>query len=190
MQCPDEEQQTLGWFALVSYIPDPLARFLDDLRIELVPGCKPKAHVTALPPRPHYNDLKETAQQIDEVIRTFPPFRIETGEMEIFEASDVVYLGIREGAERLREIYSSLNCGDLAFKECFDYHPHITIAQGLRPGDARRIAAIAADRWAGYLGPRGFEVSSLSFVQHVAPFIWMDVVALPLGQLTLPLSAR
>ena len=100
----------------------------------------------------------------------------------------MVYLDIREGAERLREIYSSLNCGELAFKECFDYHPHITIAQDLPAGVAQRVAAIAAERWAAYLGPRGFEISSLSFVQHVAPFIWMDVAALPLGQLTLPLS--
>ena len=107
--------------------------------------------------------------------------------MEIFEASNVVYLGVRQGAEKLHEIYESLNCGELAYKECFEYHPHITIAQDLPAGAARRIAAIAADRWASYLGPRGFDVSSLSFVQHVAPSIWMDVAALPLGQLTLPL---
>jgi hypothetical protein len=187
MECPDGEQQTLGWFALVSYIPDPLARFLDDLRIELVPGCRPKAHVTALPPRPLHSELKEAIGWIDEVIRTFPSFRIETGDMEIFELSNVVYLGIRQGAERLHEIYESLNCGELAFKEGFEYHPHITIAQNLPEGAARRIASIAKDRWVGYLGPRGFDVSSLSFVQHVAPSIWMDVAALPLGQLTLPL---
>jgi 2'-5' RNA ligase superfamily len=190
MHCPDGELQTLGWFALVSYIPDPLARFLDDLRIELVPGSRPKAHVTALPPRPHNHDIKETVQRIDEVIRTFPPFRIETGEMEIFPVSNVVYLSIRHGAEKLHDIYECLNCGELAYRECFDYHPHITIAQDLDTSEADRIAAIAADRWAGYLGPRGFEVSSLSFVQHVAPQIWMDVAALPLGQLTLPLSAK
>lgn len=187
MQCPNGEQQTLGWFALVSYIPDPLARFLDDLRIELVPGCRPKAHVTALPPRPHHSDLKETIARIDDVLRTFPPFRVETGDMELFEVSNVVYLAIRQGAGRMHEIYESLNRGELAFKECFEYHPHITIAQDLPEGAARRVASLAKDRWASYLGPRGFDVSSLSFVQHVAPSIWMDVAALPLGQLTLPL---
>ena len=190
MDCPHGESQTLGWFALVSYIPDPLARFLDDLRIELFPGSRPRAHVTALPPRPHNHDLKETIQRIDEVIRTFPPFRIETGEMKIFDVSNVVYLSVLQGAEKLHDIYECLNRGELAYKECFDYHPHITIAQDLTQSDAKRIAAIATDRWAGYLGPRGFEVSSLSFVQHVAPLIWMDVAAVPLGQLTLPMAAK
>jgi hypothetical protein len=32
-----------------------------------------------------------------------------------------------------------------------------------------------------YQGPRGFDVSMLSFVQQVAPSIWVDVAALPLG---------
>ena len=39
-------------FALVSYIPDPLGAFLDDLRLKLAPKCKPHAHITILPPRP------------------------------------------------------------------------------------------------------------------------------------------
>ena len=39
-------------FALVSYIPEPLAGFLDRLRQELVPNCFLRAHVTILPPRP------------------------------------------------------------------------------------------------------------------------------------------
>jgi len=39
-------------FALVSYIPEPLAGFLDRLRQELVPDCFLRAHVTILPPRP------------------------------------------------------------------------------------------------------------------------------------------
>ena len=44
--------QRINLFALVVYIPDPLAGFLDDLRKELVANCLPRAHVTILPPRP------------------------------------------------------------------------------------------------------------------------------------------
>ena len=44
------EELTLSQFALVSYIADPLAGFLDDLRVELTPDCNPHAHVTILPP--------------------------------------------------------------------------------------------------------------------------------------------
>jgi 2'-5' RNA ligase len=175
------ELKTVGQFALVAYLPDPLARFLDDLRIELTPGCRPHAHVTILPPRPILEDLKETIQQIAEDIKGSSPFRIDLGEIEMFEASHVVYLGLARGANELRQLYRALNCGCLQYEENFPYHPHITIAQNILPEDAIRIAPIARERWARYDGPRSFTVSTLSFVQHVAPSIWADVVALPLG---------
>jgi 2'-5' RNA ligase len=181
MQGTNGEAQTLGWFALVSYIPDPLARFLDDLRIELAPKAKPKAHVTVLPPRPLHDDLKLIVGQITEVCRKSRPFRVELGQMAIFEATQVVYLSLRQGEEELHHLYHSLNSGELAFRECFAYHPHITIAQDLAPGDAIMTAAIANKKWAAFRGPCGFEVKALSFVQHVAPFIWMDVATVPLG---------
>ncbi len=78
------EGQTVGQFALVAYIPDPLARFLDDLRLELTPGSKPHAHVTILPPRPLDGDLGGTLRQIAEDIKGAAPFRIELAEIENF----------------------------------------------------------------------------------------------------------
>src|SRR5712691_3787183 len=92
-------------FALVAYIPDPLRTFLDNLRRELVPGCVPAAHVTILPPRP----LSGTPQAAIETIRAqlpdFSPFEIETGEVVVFPVSDVVYLSIKEGCERLLQMH-------------------------------------------------------------------------------------
>jgi 2'-5' RNA ligase len=187
MQSPDGEvqspadEQTLSQFALVAYIPDPLGRFLDDLRLELTPDCKPRAHVTILPPRPLCDDLKYTIRQIAVDLKGATPFRIELGEIEIFQASQVVYLGLARGASELRRLYSKLNCGCLQYNENFPYHPHITIGQNILPGDAPRLALIAKQRWAQYAGSRWFNVSVLSFVQHVAPSIWADVAAVPLG---------
>jgi 2'-5' RNA ligase len=175
------EQQTLGHFALVSYIPDPLARFLDELRVALTPGAKPRAHVTILPPRPLHNELKDAVRQMAEESRSVHPFRVEMGEIQVFDASHVVYLEITHGANELRELYTLLNRGALAYKENFPYHPHITIAQDIPPDEAPRLAIIAKERWAGYQGPRGFSVTSLSFVQHVAPSIWTDVAEVPIG---------
>ena len=175
------EQQTLGHFALVSYIPDPLARFLDELRVALTPGAKPRAHVTILPPRPLHSELKDAVRQMAEESRSVHPFRVEMGEIQVFDASHVVYLEITHGANELRELYTLLNRGALAYKENFPYHPHITIAQDIPPDEAPRLAIIAKERWAGYQGPRGFSVTSLSFVQHVAPSIWTDVAEVPIG---------
>ena len=175
------EAQTVGQFALVAYIPNPLAKFLDDLRTELTPDCKPHAHVTILPPRPLHNDLKDTIRQITADIGGAGSFRIELGEIEIFEASHVVYLGLSRGANELRHLYGAVNCGCLKYTEPFPYHPHITIAQNILPEEAAGMALTAKERWAKYSGPRGFTVSTLSLVQHVAPSIWADVAALPLG---------
>lgn len=178
---PPAEAQTLSQFALVAYIPGPLGRFLDDLRLELTPDCKPRAHVTILPPRPLHDDLADTIRQIADDLRGAAPFRIELGEIEIFQASQVVYLGLARGASELRRLYGTLNSGCLEYNENFPYHPHITIGQNILPGDAPRLALIAKQRWAQFQGPRGFTVSVLSFVQQVAPSIWVDVAALPLG---------
>jgi len=174
-------EQTLGQFALVSYIPDPLARFLDDLRRELTPGCDPHAHVTILPPRPIHDEIKDTVQQITNQIRSVPAFWTELGEIAVFKESNVIYVELSQGTEELRKLYRALNCGCLTYTEPFPYHPHITIGQNLLPDDVDRMAELARQRWADYSGPRGFMVSVLSFVQHVAPSIWADVAAIPLG---------
>ena len=100
---PPGEDQTLSQFALVTYIPDPLGRFLDELRLDLTPGCKPRAHVTILPPRPLHDEVAQTIREIDEKLKEAAPFRIELGEIEIFDASYVVYLGITRGATELIE---------------------------------------------------------------------------------------
>ena len=172
---------TLGQFALVSYVPDPLASFLDNLRIELTPLAKPRAHVTILPPRPHEHDLVETIGRLRLDSRPFPSFAVEIGEIEIFEASHVVYLGFAQGAEELSSLYRALNRGSLEYTENFPYHPHVTVAQNIDPQDAPALAAIAEERWRSYQGPRGFTVDRLSFVQHVAPHVWVDVATLELS---------
>ena len=53
MNCgPKNDADRMNLYALVSYIPGALGEFLDRLREELVAGCDPHAHITALPPRP------------------------------------------------------------------------------------------------------------------------------------------
>jgi 2'-5' RNA ligase len=175
------EAQTVGQFALVAYLPDPLARFLDGLRLELTPGSKPHAHVTILPPRPLCSDLTDTLRQIAEDIRGVAPFRIDLGEIEVFDGSHVIYLGVDRGTRELRQLYGALNCGCLQYTEPFPYHPHTTIAQNIRPEDVAEMASLARRRWAEYAGPRGFTVSVLSFVQHVTLSVWEDVAELALG---------
>ena len=174
-------EKTLGQFALVSYIPHPLAGFLDELRLELTPGCDPHAHVTILPPRPIDEELKSAVHLIADEIKSFPPFEVELGGVEVFEKSRVIYIGLNRGIPELRHLYAALNNGCLHFGEHFPYHPHITIGQNISSDDLESRVALARDKWATYHGPRSFTVCELSFVQHVAPSIWADVSAIPMG---------
>ena len=48
-------------YALISYLPEPLAGYLDSLRCELVPRCQARTHVTVLPPRPLAAGLPDAA---------------------------------------------------------------------------------------------------------------------------------
>jgi 2'-5' RNA ligase len=169
------EVPALNHFALVAYIPEPLGRFLDDLRLELTPGCRPHAHVTVLPPRPLHHELSSTIHQLDHELKLTTPFCVDLGEIRIFDTSHVVYLGVTRGYTELLQLYAALNCDCLSFSEPFPYHPHITIAQNVPPEEAARLAAVASERWAEYRGPRSFEVSRLSFVQQVAANVWTDV---------------
>ena len=175
MICQSGGRDLVNSFALVTYIPDPLSKFLDDLRRELVPGCNPHAHVTILPPRP----VSGTPEAAIEVIRTrivdFPAFEIETGEVLVFPVSNVVYLSLKTGSKDLFPMHRALNTGPLEYREPFDYHPHITLAQDITPSQSAEMAALARQRWSEYSAQRGFPVETLAFVQNTTGNHWIDL---------------
>src|SRR6266571_2196759 len=94
-QVPDEER--LNVYALVIYIPDPLGRFLDNLRRELVPAYNPHAHVSVLPPRPLMVDWQAADSQTRTLTESGEPFGVTLSSVQIFPATDVIYLGVGAG---------------------------------------------------------------------------------------------
>src|SRR5438067_583958 len=96
--------ERLNQFALVIYFPDPLARFLDELRLDLVAGCRPRAHVTVLPPRP-VADVEASLEEARVLAPEFPPFEIEAGDVEVFPQTNVIYIGVKRGGEELRAMH-------------------------------------------------------------------------------------
>jgi 2'-5' RNA ligase len=175
MLFPAGRRRTLSQFALVSYLPDPLAKFLDRLRLELTPGCNPRAHVTVLPPRPLTAEIKDTIEKLAEEIRQFPPFEARLGDIDVFPDSSVIYVSLVRGEPELHALHENLNAGQLEYDGPFPYHPHITIAQDIEPEQVAPLAEIARDRWAKYDGPRSFVVEALTFVQNVLPNQWVDL---------------
>src|SRR5438105_11352705 len=90
--------ERLNVYALVIYIPDPLGRFLDDLRKELVPGCNPHAHVSVLPPRPLAVDWQVASEQVRACASVRPAFEVTLGAVNMFPVTNVIYIELATGA--------------------------------------------------------------------------------------------
>ncbi len=168
-------------FALVSYIPEPLAGFLDRLRLDLDPTCKPHAHVTLLPPRMLCSSQDRAVREIRDLSRQFRPFTIHLSEIEKFPVSNVIHVGLASGRERLLDMHRTMNCGANRYKEGFEYCPHVTIAQNLDEAVVEETLKRAQDAWQSYPFERSFLVDRLAFVRSLDCATWTDIEDFPLS---------
>lgn len=166
MQCCPSDGERVNSFALVSYIPDPLGSFFDQLRQEIAPGCKAHAHVTLLPPRPLRIAHEEAWQEIAAWIQDYPPFVLELTAVEVFPATLVAYVAVGAGYSYLSDMHDELARGKLAFDEPFEYHPHMTVAQDIGPEALGPAVELARRRWAEFPDDRRFTLDSVTFVQN------------------------
>jgi hypothetical protein len=171
----------LNVFALVIYIPGPLGVFLDNLRRELVPGCRPHAHVSVLPPRPLGVDWREAAGQVRSLIEGWTPFEVELEDIFTFPVTDVIYIGVGAGGSELRRLHAAVNRETLDFEEPFPYHPHITLAQEIAHQDVPAVRELASRRWREFRGERRFRADRAVFVQNASNDCWVDLAEYQLG---------
>src|ERR1039457_2650506 len=115
--CSVPAEERLNVFALVIYIPDPLGRFLDDLRRELAPHSNPHAHVSVLPPRPLAVEWQAGAEQARTLTEGWAPFEIELTGLQIFPVTNVIYIEIGAGAAGLGRPPAPPNTGTPAVQE-------------------------------------------------------------------------
>lgn len=172
------EAGPVNCFALVSYIPGQLGRFLDELRRDLEPDpVAPRAHVTLLPPRslPASVTSQEAEFHLNRMMPEAAALEIYLGAIEVFPVTNVVYVSVDGGFLQMKKLHERLNSGPLSFVEPFHYHPHVTLAQGLTAGQAQRVREEAAARWERYRGPRSFSTDAFSFVQANRAKRWVDL---------------
>lgn len=174
-------EERLNLFALVIYVPDPLGRFLDDLRRELVPHDNPHAHVSVLPPRPLRVDWTVASNQVRLLTDAWSPFDIELTDIDTFPVTDVVYLELGAGTSELRRMHAAMNRSVLDFVEPFDYHPHLTLAQEISHDAVARLRETAVRRWREYQGPRRFRAERAVLVQNTLHHRWIDLAEYALG---------
>jgi 2'-5' RNA ligase len=179
--------ERINCYALVFYASGPLAQFLDELRVELEPGHPaPRSHVTVLPPRPipdHTAEPESGDKAIAQLRRQsaeFAPFSVNLGGVDTFAGTNVVYLSIANGFKDLHRMHRRLNQGALQYDEPYQYHPHITLAQGLTPERMAEVLELARKRWDEYKGPREFPCDHWFFVQATADLRWADLASIPL----------
>ncbi len=174
-------------FTLVAYLPEPLGSFFDDLSRQLVPGCKPRSHITLLPPRHLSGTVDEAKATLSRVLASLPSFELEITTIEMFDATAVIYADIGSGRDHLLEVHGRLNVGELSFHEQFAYHPHVTLAIHTEVGRIQDLFQEAKLEWAAYQGPRRFLVDELHFVHNEALDRWADVASF---QLEAPAGVR
>jgi 2'-5' RNA ligase len=162
-------------FALVTYIPEPLAGFLDRLRQELVPNCFLRAHVTILPPRPLAGPADAAWEQVRKLAKQFSAFDIQLGSVAVFPVTDVIYLHVAAGSETLKQMHDVMNSGALAFRADFPFHPHVTLAQELKPDEVDELLHVARSRWAECPAPKTFRAEKIVFVQNTRRNDWVDL---------------
>jgi 2'-5' RNA ligase len=148
----------------------------------LVPTCFLRAHVTVLPPRPAAGDTEHNFEELKRRAACFHPFEVELAKVSVFEHSDVIYLSLGKGEEELRAMHRALNHGGLCFCEFYSYHPHITLAQELKPDQLDELIRVAEQRWDEYRGPRSFRVEKLHFVQATRSKTWTDLAEFELAK--------
>ncbi len=162
-------------YALVTYIPEPLGRFLDTLSCSLVPGCRSHSHVTLLPPRHLNGSVEEAIETLAVQTRTIAPFELQITDIEIFNATSVIFANIGLGRDRLLELHRQLNIGALRYEERFPFHPHVTLAIDTEHEDISELADEARRRWNEYGRSRRFLVENFNFVHNVAVNDWEEL---------------
>jgi len=177
---PGSDEIQIDLHALVTYLPNPLGAYLNSLRRELVPNCHLRAHVTILPPRV-LADGQAGWKRVQQEVIDFGPIEIQLGEIEVFPVTSVIYLSIKRGREELIALHDHLAKGVLSYQEAYQYHPHITLAQGLTGEELEAATNHARRKWRAFQGNREFTLDSMTFVRSIVKDNWMDLGEVSLG---------
>lgn len=172
-----------GDIAVIAYIPGALAAFLRELTARLAPAVpRTHPHLTLLPPQPPSLPLAAMVAHLGATVATDPAFPIRVGDIATFlPISEVLYLELTRGETPARQLHQKLirtyRGGE---PERFRYHPHITLAYALEPGEVARLLPAFQQEWMAYRGPREATLDTLTLVQLTSPLMWEDVGTAPL----------
>ena len=174
--------EALNSYAVVAYLGDPVAEFVDQVRRVFTPDCPHRAHLTILPPRPLAESLEEALAHCRHALARLEPFEVHLGEVELFAGSQVIKLSVISGEVSLRTLHDALNTGPFDHAEEYAYIPHITLGQDLPPERVAEYLETARERWRQFGAPPVIVVDSLTLVQQAEEGCWRDLVEMNLSE--------
>lgn len=166
--------EPINEYAVVCYIPEQLGEFITNLRQELIQGCTAKSHVTILPPRP-LADPSAALAQLRAAVKGFTPFEIHMPRLSVFRETSVIYIEIESGSEILTRMHEQLNVGPFHHCEKHQYHPHVTLAQGLDQQTVGECFDRAVRLWNQSVPSQRVLIDNLTFVQNTNVNRWLDL---------------
>jgi 2'-5' RNA ligase len=172
----------LNFFAVVDYLANPTAKFVDELRRELTPDCPHRAHVTVLPPRAIAVLPEEAIRDCERLLADIEPFEMRLGSVDLFEATQVIKLSFASGIPQLKALHDLLAAGKMTGIENFEFIPHITLGQDLPTGRVDEYLAMARRKWEAFKPAPPVVIESLTFVQQTIDGCWLDLAEIALGR--------
>lgn len=150
--------------AMVSYLPDPLASYVRELRQSLPGEHNPQAHITILPPRVLPVPVEDAARDARATLRRFRMFAVELASVGAFPETNVLYIELDEGGAGVHDLHEALNSGSLAATEQFDFRPHLTISGPMHKSELPRARRLAEKAWRAAAVPRRFTLGEVAFL--------------------------
>lgn len=172
----------LNFFAVVNYLANPIAKFVDELRRELTPDCPHRAHVTVLPPRALAVPAGEAIRDCERLLADVEPFEMRLGSVDLFESTQVIKLSFASGIPRLKELHDLLAASKMTGIENFEFIPHITLGQDLPAGRVEEYLATARRKWEAFKPAPPILIENLTFVQQTIDGCWLDLAEIELGR--------
>ena len=106
---------------------------------------------------------------------------VETRDISLAER---IIASFPDHLEEGQRIHDALACDALHWREPFEYHPHVTLAQDLKSDELDELVAVARARWAEFTGSKTFRVEKAIFVQNTRCNEWIDLGECLLGRAT------
>ena len=165
----DRHADSTNLFALVTYAPEPLQNWLQQLREELHLPASSEPHITILPPRPLTVPVDQAREQITELLASWRSFDVELTSVRMFDGTNVLYLEVGDGNQTLRDLHSRLNSGDFAHEEIYPFHPHVTIGGPIEGASGPEALRYARQAWDANLPcSRQLAIREVAFVSIAA----------------------